>query len=325
MPLSRVETIPANNKRILRGGHYNCDYFCSSGKRKNATQLRIAMDRKKMNKEDLQRIVRRYLKKLKNCIKEISPGFDAEILHQFRVEFKKLRSFLRILSAVNNSHKTGLSKKLKQAYHIAGTIRDLKLQKKRVSDAVRPHHKKPVEYLRLLQEKVKNSQRELLPILAKNPVQKTEKKTMTMLPEKYGVEAFRRYSEEKYRALETIVLPGTISDDQMHNIRKILKDLFFSNKNIAKWTNWNPVPGPWKIKDQSYLNNMLEELGNFQDRRTALTFLKPDWLTTLNSENREFLIDLKREWIKDKSILKRGLVRKLTTEFLPAMNHGHHK
>ena len=266
-----------------------------------------------MNKEDLQRIVFRYLKKIRKYIKQIQPDFDEELIHQFRVNYKKLRAFLRILSAANNNRNTGLSRKIKRAYHIAGSIRDLKLQKKRVLNATKGHYRRPLEYTSLIQRKVRNFEKELLPILSKKPLRKSRKKIMTILPRSYHPADYARFSEQKYRAFKTMLL-GNISDNQMHSVRKILKDLFFSNRNIGKWTGWRSEP--WKIKSDTNLNNLLEELGDFQDRRTAISLLTADWISMLTARERKFMTDLRSEWIQEKLIMKRRLIRKLKADII---------
>ena len=77
-----------------------------------------------MNQEQIKHITNNHYRKLKKHIKKVSEYFNVEAIHQFRVEYKKLRAFLRMIS---QQHETAgeikISKKLKKGYNISGSIR----------------------------------------------------------------------------------------------------------------------------------------------------------------------------------------------------------
>ena len=100
-----------------------------------------------MNKLSPRHIVKNYYRKLKKELGKVPRSFDTETIHQFRVEYKKLRAFLRMLSVQPvKEKKLKISKKIKTYYRLCGLLRDLQLQQKRIaSTAV-----KPAGYLRLL-------------------------------------------------------------------------------------------------------------------------------------------------------------------------------
>ena len=79
----------------------------------------------------------------------------------------------------------------------------------------------------------------------------------------------------------------------------------------------------WKGKDEEYFNKLIDELGSFQDKCTAIALLKSYWLNSLNKYNRELLERIKKGWIKDKVSMKQLLVKKLKTDIVP--NHLHSK
>ncbi len=51
-----------------------------------------------MNQEQIKHITNNHYRKLKKQIKKVAETFDVEAIHQFRVEYKKLRAFLRMIS-----------------------------------------------------------------------------------------------------------------------------------------------------------------------------------------------------------------------------------
>lgn len=59
----------------------------------------------KMDAEQITKITNAHYRKLNKHLKKITEDFDAEAIHQFRVEYKKLRAFLRMIS--QESHADG--------------------------------------------------------------------------------------------------------------------------------------------------------------------------------------------------------------------------
>ena len=85
-----------------------------------------------MHSSQIKHISSSLYKKLQQHINKIAVHFDTEDIHQFRITYKKLRAFFRMLSLQNNIEKAITpSKKLKKVYTLLGTIRDLQLQQQR--------------------------------------------------------------------------------------------------------------------------------------------------------------------------------------------------
>ena len=97
-----------------------------------------------MNQEQIKHITNNHYRKLKKHIKKVSEDFNLEAIHQFRVEYKKLRAFLRmILQDHVTAGEIKISKKLKKGYNISGSIRDLQLQQQRILEVIKQELKKP--------------------------------------------------------------------------------------------------------------------------------------------------------------------------------------
>ncbi|PUZ29747.1 hypothetical protein DCC81_10000 [Chitinophaga parva] len=82
-----------------------------------------------MKQQTIRRIFRHQYKKLLTCLQAMHPGYTPEAVHTFRVQVKKFRASLHLLSAARPGHRPyKLPKKLKAAYTIAGRIRTYQLQ-----------------------------------------------------------------------------------------------------------------------------------------------------------------------------------------------------
>lgn len=265
-----------------------------------------------MNKKQIKQIINKHYSELKKLSKSIVENFDADAIHRFRVVYKKLRAFLRMISYIN---KTGeeiqISKKLKSAYHISGTIRDLQLQQQRIQDNTKQEFKQPQAYLDLLQQTIDKLNPELASILQDNPVNKCKKKTAESIPGEFSTHHFNDYTKQKWIGVYSSMASRYIHDTTIHTFRKNLKDLFYNFKTFRNAEPGILLQGLSKAKDEPYFEMLLEELGNFQDKCTAVALLGTNWLHDLNAYNRKILMQTKKNCLKDKEKMKQLLVKKI--------------
>ncbi len=265
-----------------------------------------------MNREQINHISNRQHRRLQGQFKKAVEDFSVENIHQFRVAYKKLRSFLRMIAFVNKT--TGeitISKKLKRAYYIAGLIRDLQLQRLRLQQATKGQPKKPAAYLNLLQKEINSNKPELSNIFIKNPVGENRKKTAAFFPHKFQPRDFKLYAQKKWAIIQSLLASGYISDDNMHSIRKCLKDLFY-NLNLYKGgVHDKLLNSAIKVKDEQYFHELIEQLGNFQNSCTAISLFSAYPPNRVNKYNCELLERIKKKWMKDKAAAKRLLVEQL--------------
>jgi len=271
-----------------------------------------------MNKEEIKHITDTHYKKIKKHIKQVTKDFDVEAIHQFRVEYKKLRAFLRMMSQQKgNAGEIKISKKLKKGYNISGVIRDLQLQQQRILEVTKEESQKPRAYITLLQKESDRLKKELSEIFLEKPVNECKKKTDVLVPEKFPLNSFRNFILQKWAAIYEIIISGNFNDDNIHAIRKNLKDLFY-NLKIYEGIEHDIISlSIWKGKDENYIIQLLDELGKFQDKCVSIALLKSSWINSLNTSNREQLRRIKVAWIKDKLITKKLLIEKLKTDIIP--------
>lgn len=268
-----------------------------------------------MNQKQLKNIAHNYYRKLKKHTTTIVKDFDMEAIHQYRVEYKKLRAFLRMISKQHKmAFEIKVTKKLKQGYHLLGSIRDLQLQQQRILEVKKEAFKKPHAYIILLKTEIQRLQLKLFKIFLRKTVTASKIKTDLSIPNKFKLSSFINFAEKKWAAIYAIIASLNFSDNNIHEIRKILKDLFYTLK-IYKGTRYKLLSAYiWKGKNEQYFNNLLDQLGSYQDKCTAIALLKFNWLNSLNSYNRKQLEQIKRGWIKDKLRMKKLVIKKLKAE-----------
>ena len=219
------------------------------------------------------------------------------------------------------AHKTAgkikISGKLKKAYKILGAIRDLQLQQQRMPEAIKQEPDKPQAYLNLLQKEIDELKAELSKLFLQNPVTENKKKTDSLVPDEFPLNSFRYFVQQKEATVTGIIVSGHFRDDNFHTIRKTLKDLFY-NLKIYKGIEHDLLSlSVWKGKDEQYFDPLLDELGNFQDKCTAIGLLNANRLNNLNEYDREPLERIKKEWRKDKAGMKQLMVNKWKNDVSP--------
>ena len=265
-----------------------------------------------MTKNQVKHIIDDHYRKSKKQLNHIIPGFDPESIHQFRVWYKKLRAFLRMISQQNEKGRgVKFFKKLKKAYKISGSIRDLQLQQQRIQQTINPKLKKPEGYLMLLQKEIEKLKPAFSEIISEEPVSESIKRTGAAIPDKFTLLDFKLFSEKKWDAVNTIVVSGHFSDERIHAIRKNLKDLFY-NLKISEGVDGDIESlSVWRGNEEPYIDQLLDELGNFQNNCMAIILIKSYWKDSLIDGNRVKLVKLKKIWEKQKQKQKQLLVKKL--------------
>ena len=274
-----------------------------------------------MNRKQLNHINNRQHKKLQEQFEKIADNCTIENIHQLRVGYKKLRAFVRMGSQRNEtSREIKISKKLKEAYAVSGTIRDLQLQRQQILKAAKGDPEKPHEYLKLLQKQIRRLKPVLLAIHFKKTIAESRKKMAATMPDNVWVTHFKLFAQQKWGVIHSIIAVENFNDDNMHSIRKNLKDLFYNlalHKGVEHKKLLHSIA---KGKEEQYFEALINELGNFQNKCMAVSLLKPYYLSRVSQHNRELLEKIKKRWTKEKAGMKRLLVKQLKETITPIKN-----
>lgn len=272
-----------------------------------------------MGKSAIKNIIIIHYRHLNKFIKKVNKHFEPESIHQLRVEFKKLRAFLRMISAENEGRKKiKLAGRLKRGYRIAGEIRNLQLHHQRML-AIKEEETKPAEvYLKILEQNINKLKPKFSDIPLKKTIKKSIKKAEELNGKKINTRCAAKFIEKNCATIIAIIASGNFADVNMHAIRKYLKDIFYTihvlenAKEEIKFSNTSITNDEMK-----YFDGLLEELGNFQDRVTSLALLNEQCLNLLSADDRQLMTGIKEMLTADKYAMKDNLVIKLQNELIP--------
>ena len=268
-----------------------------------------------MDDIQIKQVTGEHFRRLKKYLKRIIRDPDTESIHEFRVEYKKLRAFLRMLLHDKKQRRSAKAlKKLKKIYRVSGAIRDLQLQRQRVLAAMNYKVKKPQGYGILLRKKIKKLKVVLDDIAGKDPVTESKIKMDLLLPGHFKFQHLKTFTADVALQLTALVSPGYFTDATLHLIRKNGKD-FVYNMRLYNSQHHVSLAGNALFLRQEELNSLLDELGNYHDRVKSIILLKPARLNKLDDESKRILENIRQEWIIDKLKRKGVLINHIRSLF----------
>ena len=239
---------------------------------------------------------------MKGHIVLMRTGAPEEIIHDVRVEFKKLRALIRL------SGKTKIPKSLKDLYIAAGRVRDLQLQQHVMMQQPKANElngyftllgKQLLMNIEILKEKSALSYDESFShILAKTPKRLSHRQAKNCISKNInGVDAIisLRYKKDEY----------------IHEGRKMIKDLMYSFHHLSLLGLKKTFP--LNTAENKTLHELSDELGKFQDSCSTLQLLRVSIVRNLPELERKILARIRLSLMQQKMEQKKNILLRLSS------------
>jgi len=261
-----------------------------------------------MKKKEIAEVVEESFETLEKLRHKILEEFDADDIHDFRVEVKKLRAFLRLVNIKKDDDEPTIPKLLKTFYGYIGIVRNIHLLRHHLFKYVTDHSVgKPAAFLKLMRNDEDFWKKEAGELMADNNFTDVKEKILGALPGKLDKSLIKKFIESKLADLEKL-LEDLGGDNQMHSIRKILKDILYTWRFIKRYADLPEV-----ISGEDKLKSLTSALGDFMDRSFQIEFLQPSYLDKIKTKKeKSLLLNLEKQWHSEKD--------KLKEEFTPILN-----
>jgi CHAD domain-containing protein len=216
-------------------------------------------------------IVELYFRKFRNSTGRIRRHFRPADIHGFRVDVKRFRAFLRLLRLDSDRLSVlKVPKAFKKMYSTLGKVRDLQLMNARDNDNA--IHSVPGIHHELKKLKVKAGKqmldsRELL--LIRNDLLRSVPGTITR-------HMVLQFITHNYLSAKEIADKKEIEDDQLHELRKLIKDIIYLFEIFEKDLKEPLRIQGWNRKVLASLESMAHLLGNFNDLCSTCIFLEKE-------------------------------------------------
>jgi len=265
-----------------------------------------------MEQERMDVVVRQQHEKCLQLGKALARSFGLEDIHAFRVETKRLRALLRLAAAAGRSPiKPKLPGDLKVYYAMTGVLRNLQLQKKALeAAAVRMHQGPPATCLAVLDDRIGMVGHMVqLYLGASDPLGRQKVRWHDHISVHAADAAKEAFIAGKVKAF---ILPdgaGLPDDEQLHTIRKDMKDLLYAWPYFSKINIERGIPEG--LPSREHLETCARVLGDFQDVIVQLSLLRDkEFLLCACPHSARFLEAAEQLWLGDKQVIK-GKIKEL--------------
>ncbi|MCW3091290.1 MAG: hypothetical protein JWP81_2359 [Ferruginibacter sp.] len=256
---------------------------------------------------DMKRRIRdsilKYGKSLKKLGSRISPGFDAGDVHAFRTTAKKIKALLHWQKIPKNSPGDSFVK----LYHISGDLRNAQLVLINFKESRRQHD----GFILWLANYIGQREQEFKEADHKKSFQKLYKKLSKLQVPGSGVKFLRTFFIHTILQLEATVLMPNPTDEELHDLRKNIKDLQY----VKQWCKKNWVAGDKATRQISllHLEKLSDLAGNYNDRRVALSLLTEYLEQEKNEQARKIALPMQKRMERQKANLKTALLKSFSS------------
>jgi CHAD domain-containing protein len=264
-----------------------------------------------MRHKKIRHIVESRIKKINDAWDEIIKHFDIEKIHDFRVEIKKMRAFMRLAAtSFSGAAELKLPFHLKSMYQYAGNLRNLQLQQQWIFELITDDKiRQQSQYLKMLEVQQEEWKQKIKDISNPKALETDEKMIIATLPFKLGKTETKNYCRMKADELNKLIAVVDPSDDELHQMRKILKDVLYT----LPYTDdsfFSFIDVDLQAKEK--IEFLTDLLGEFQDACIYLELLHPEGENELNDpEEITLLQTIREQCILKKSDMKARVCEKL--------------
>jgi CHAD domain-containing protein len=273
-----------------------------------------------MNQEELANIIHRFYRKIARQAGQLTatpPGKqpDEETIHNFRVDIKKLRAFLRMLRAgreEDQDHSLKFPRPFKKMYAWAGDVRDRQLCLTRVRQQHHRSRKKLHHKIRSIEDELLKLSEKTDLVLSAQELADIENQMTRHLPPILANERIEEFVSAKLRDIRNSIDTGKLRDKDLHSIRKNLKDIVYvastlTNNNHGSLQLASLSPGQLQAADK-----LSHRLGLFNDACIALSFIPPKAIKADENGEKSPLLYMRRKWLAEKKSLKNEILQALS-------------
>ncbi|KAA9041105.1 CHAD domain-containing protein [Ginsengibacter hankyongi] len=255
-----------------------------------------------MKNDEIQPVIKQHFKIIDKLFHRIIIDFDVDDILEFRVEIKKLRSFLHLVNMqFTNGYEFRITKKLKTFYGYAGIIRNLQLHLKNIRsfcDEVTVSI--PESYLTKIDREIQYWKVNAKSFMnSDNNFYNDEEIMLSELPDKITKSSIKKLLQYTFYELNVLVKHQD-DDEVLHSIRKFLQDVAYNLPAIHYFS----ISVPEALGQEKNILSCIEQLEIFRDKCIDLVLLKTYYDDSFTVDEKKFLQKIEHQWQKEKQELK---------------------
>ena len=258
-----------------------------------------------MKAKKLRRKIRKGLARLaKEAALITCSSGNAELVHTFRIAYKKARALVRLSHTKRSGSKVEIPGIFKKAYHQTGKVRELQLY----CAAMQPSLNKGSWYLFKIHRNIRVLELQLSKLVSTVKVGNESKSAIWNAPKRIQAGMLRKFLRAKAKSARAFLAPNAAADKTLHSCRKELKDILYCSGFFAF-----PLPGSLAstgVADEKGLRELIDLLNKHQDYADNLKIMRTAAYPIFSFQERAILKKMERQWEYQKRLLARRIMNR---------------
>lgn len=256
-----------------------------------------------MKERRVKQLIKKRIQHIQKYAAQAASTNDEEAIHQIRVGYKKLRAFIRLARLEPSAKKQlQIPSRLKEMYKHAGEVRNLQIYYRHIIS----FYKKTDIYPTSVLEQIEQARCTLFKVIKQFHFHKAIKHIEEQLPGQLTKKILEKFIRKKSEAINEL-LKTNMSDDNLHSVRKSLKDILYNLKpfhsDIQKYL---PIAGK---NDFQQLNDLSNTLNKHQEYVVDLSLVNTALSGDLSIHDKSILEHIKKRWEHRKYFLKESVFK----------------
>lgn len=262
-----------------------------------------------MKRKELEHIVQKYAKHVQQYSQQLPGTFAVEDIHELRVEYKKLRAFIRLVQLDEAAGKhLAMPEKVKALYRAAGSVRDLQLFQGASQKIITEKEGGLPHFNKSLDKKLFAAKENAVEEVERFEGRRAFTPITDALPDYLHDNTIRQFILRKVAAIRIIQL-ALERDEELHSVRKHLKDIFYVIRIFENdWGISFPVVA-WRNEKQ--LGDVAAALGDFNDCCNTVALVQQSLHGSLPSEEETVLAEWRDKLLLEKENAQRAMIQQV--------------
>jgi hypothetical protein len=268
---------------------------------------------KYMKHREIENIIKKRFENINAALDNVRLHFIEDDIRKFRVKVKKLQSCLNLIGGADNHlHPIKLPRKIAVFYKISGAIRTLQMQRNHIQKTLDEKQiVLPQTYLTLVSNKIDHHIETAAKLISgKCPFDKEQVKLLDLLPHHISTKTIGKFIHSEQGEFEKLITPIFLSDQSIHAIRKVLKNLLYISPYVDMDTS---IFLPYTLlSTEENIDSFSVILGSFHDINTAIESLYAECLKVKVDDNeKNVLQDIVSIWISERETARENIYDEL--------------
>ena len=259
-----------------------------------------------MKRQAMEDVIKKYMDQIEKCCGHLPGTFDTEDIHDLRVGYKKIRAFIRLLQFESGGGHLHVPHSLKAIYQACGNVRDLQLFLPEVTRT--PVAPALSSFIKCFNQKLFVYKEQTVAVVEQAHLKKIANSIKKDLPPHLRDNTVRKFLQQKVASIHILLLTADNEAD-LHSIRKDIKDIIYNMRIFEHDCDTSFPATGWK--NEKELNDMASDLGDFNDRRLAISLLQSDCSDGCDEGETSALHQLQKHWLQQKDAQKQQLLQQV--------------